>query len=163
MRNLVEIEHVTLTGALMKAAIARVTRKLFFIIFLGLPSVFSFGSSAWADSGSQNQDCSGDCEKVAPSGTNKRIAAFTPADPINVVQTANLSGGSDIRTTTPGSKPPHTDQGLTSAQGLVNPATEGGSTPGPRSFLLFGLVLIGVRLIISHRSRKVKNLATGTH
>ena len=69
----------------------------------------------------------------------------------------------DVEPAAVGSILSKTDQGPTSAQTLVSTETEGGSTPGPRSFLLIGLVLIGVRLIISYRSRKVKNLATETH
>lgn len=124
----------------MKAAIARVTRKLFFIMFLGLASAFFFG--------------------VSVSALN---ASLTPTDGTSALQSADLTNGVDVQPAAAGSIPSKTDQGPTSAQALVNPATEGGSTPGPRSFLLIGLVLIGVRLIISYRSRKVKNLATGTH
>jgi hypothetical protein len=124
----------------MKAAIKRVTRKLFFIIFLGLLSAISFGNSVSA-----------------------RTASLTPTDGTSALQFVDLSSGVNAQAAAAGSIPSKTDQGPTSAQALVNPGTEGGSTPGPRSFLLIGLVLIGVRLIISYRSRKVKNLAPGTH
>jgi hypothetical protein len=154
----------------MKAATARVTHKHFFVIFLGLLSAFFLGSTAWPYSVAQNQNCSGNCE------SHERLAAFTHDKPlnvgaesftlaegINVIQAADLGGGSDVRAATSGSTLSNTGQVPTSAQALNNPGTEGGSTPGPRFFLLIGLALIGVRLVISYRSRKVKNLATGTH
>jgi hypothetical protein len=114
--------------------------KLFFIIFLGLASTFSFEISVSA-----------------------RTASLAPTDRISALQSADLANGVEIQSAAAGTIPSKTDQGPTSAQALVNPGTEGASTPGPRSFLLIGLLLIGVRLIISYRSRKVKNLATGTH
>ena len=123
----------------MKAARARAIRKLFFIIFLGLASAFSFGISVSA-----------------------RTASLTPTDRTSALQSVDLASV-DVQSAAAGSIPSKTDQGPTSAQALANSATEAGSTPGPRSFLLVGLVLIGARLIISYRSRKVKNLATGTH
>ena len=128
----------------MKAAIATVTRELFFIVFLGLLSAICFGNSVSA-----------------------RTASLTPTDRNTALQSADLinsvDSGVDVQPAAAGSIPSRTDQGPTSAQTLVSTGTEGGSTPGPRSFLLLGLVLIGVRLIISCRSRKVKNLATETH
>ena len=154
----------------MKAATARVTHKHFFVIFLGLLSAFFLGSTSWPYSVAQNQNCSGNCE------SHERLAAFTHDKPlnvgaesftlaegINVIQAPDLGGGSDVRAATSGSTLSNTGQVPTSAQALNNPGTEGGSTPGPRFFLLIGLALIGVRLVISYRSRKVKNLATGTH
>jgi hypothetical protein len=124
----------------MKAAIARVTRKPFFTMFLGLASALSFGIS------------------VSAHTTN-----LTPTDRTSALQSVDLASGVDVQPAAAGSIPSKTDQRPTSAQALVNPGTEGGNTPGARSFLLIGLVLIGARLIISYRSRKVKNLATGTH
>jgi len=129
----------------MKAAMARVTCKHFFLIFLGLLSAFFLGSTSWPYSVAQNQNCSGNCEsheRLAAFAHNKPLdvsaVSFSLAEGINLIQAADLGGGSDV-------------------------GTEGGSTPGPRFFLLIGLALIGVRLVISYRSRKVKNLATGPH
>jgi hypothetical protein len=128
-------------GALMKAAMGKITRKHFFVIFLGLLSAFSFGISASA-----------------------RAAELAPADRISAAQAADLGIGVDAQAAAQGGMPSNTSQVPTSAaQALKNPGTEGGSTPGPGFFLLIGLALIGVRLIISYRSRKVKNLATETH
>jgi hypothetical protein len=172
VQNLVEIKRGTqdrFDGPIMKATMARITRKHFFIIFLGLLSAFSLGSSVWSDSVAQTQDCSGDCEKVEQIAVtlSKTLdvgtASFTPAAGISVLQAADLGGGSDVRAATWESTLFNTDQGATSVQALKNPGTEGGSTPGPDFFLLIGLALISVRLVISYRSRKVKNLATGTH
>lgn len=124
----------------MEAAIAGITRKRLFIIFLGIASTLSFGISVSA-----------------------RTTSLTPTDRTSALQSVDLANSVEVQSAAAGTIPSKTDQGPSSAQALVNPATEGGGTPGPRSFLLIGLVLIGVRLIISHRSRKVKNLATGTH
>jgi len=124
----------------MKAAIARVIRELFFMVFLGLLSAICFGNSAWA-----------------------RTASFTPTDQNTAPQSVDRINSVDVEPAAAGSIPSKTDQGPTSAQALVSPGTELGNTPGPRSFLLIGLVLIGVRLIVSYRSKKVKNLATETH
>ena len=126
----------------MKAAIARITRKLFFIIFLGHRSDVLL----W---------------DLAVSGL--RTASLDPLLTELVRFNPWISPSVEVQSAAAGTIPSKTDQGPTSAQALANPATEGGSTPGPRFFLLIGLVLIGVRLIISYRSRKVKNLATGTH
>lgn len=123
----------------MKAARARAIRKLLLIFFLGLASAFSLGISVSA-----------------------RTASLTPTDRTSALQSVDLAS-IDVQSAAAGSIPSKTDQGPTSAQALANSAIEGGSTPGPRSFLFVGLVLIGVRLIISYRSKKVKNLATGTH
>jgi hypothetical protein len=154
----------------MKAAIARVTRKHFFLIFLGLLSAFSLGSSALPYPVAQNQNCSGNCEsheRLAASAHNKPLnvgaESFTLAEGLNVVQAADLGRGSDVRAATSGNTLSNTDQAPTSMQAHKNLGSEGGSTPGPPFFLLIGLALIGVRLVISYRSRKVKNLATGTH
>jgi hypothetical protein len=154
----------------MKAAIARVTRKHFFVIFLGLLSAFSLGSSALPYPVTQNQNCSGNCEsheRLAASAHNKPLnvgaESLTLAEGFNVVQAADLGGGSDVRAATSGNTLSNTDQAPTSTQAHKNLGSEGGSTPGPPFFLLIGLALIGVRLVISYRSRKVKNLATGTH
>jgi hypothetical protein len=156
--------------SIMKAAaIARATRKHFFVIFLGLLSAFSLGSSVWPYSVAQNQNCSVNCESHERPATlphtkalDLRTASFTPVDGIGVLQ-SNVSDVGDVQAATSGSTLSNTGQVPTSAQVLNNPGTEGGSTPGPRFFLLIGLALIGVRLVISYRSRKVKNLATGAH
>jgi hypothetical protein len=124
----------------MKSAIARVTRELSFIVFSGLLLAICFGNSVSA-----------------------RTASLTPTDQNTALQSVDLINSVDVQPAAAGTIPSKTDPGLTSAQALVSPGTEGGSTPGPRSFLLVGLALIGVRIIISYRSRKVKNLATETH
>ena len=154
----------------MKAAVAKVTRKHFFVVLLGFLAGFSLGNESWSYSLTQNQTCSGNCgglERLDASASNETLNArpvsFTPADRISGAQSIDLSNASDIRSTTPGSNLSNTDQGATSAQAFKNPGTDGGNTPGPGFFLLVGLALIGVRLVISYRSRKLKNLATETH
>ena len=149
---------------------AGVRHKSFFVIFLGLLSAFSLGSSAWPYSVAQNQNCSGNCESHERLATlphtktlDLRTASFTSVEGTSVLQVANVSDVGDVQAATPGGTLSLTDQGATSAQAHKNPAIEGGSTPGPHVFLLIGLGLIVVRFIISYRSKKVKNLATGTH
>lgn len=154
----------------MKPAIARLTRKHLLVIFLGLSSTFSFGSSARSHT-AQNQNCSGKCESdetlpmfLDNKAPDLRTASFTPVGGTSVLQSAKVSNTGDIRAATPGSTLSHTDQGTTRAYVHNNPAIEGGSFPaGPRFFLLIGLALIVARLVISYRSKKVKNLATGSH
>ena len=154
----------------MKAAVAKVTRIHFFVVLLGFLLVFSFGNESWSHPLTQNQTCSGNCGGVerldafAPNKTlDARPVSLTPAHRISGAQSMDLSSASDIRSTTRESNLSNADQGATSAQAFKNPGTDGGSTPGPGFFLLVGLALIGVRLVISYRSRKLKNLATGTH
>jgi hypothetical protein len=156
-------------GVLMKIVLAKVTRRHFFVVVLGILWTFSFGSWAWPYSLTQNQNCSGNCESLEPSTAftpNEKLDArnvSTPADHISGSQSMDLSSANDIRTITPGNTASLTDQGATTTQANKNPAPEGASTPGPSFFLLLGLVLIGIRLVISYRSRKLKNLATETH
>ena len=153
----------------MKTAMARIKRKHFFLIFLGLLAAFSLASPLSAYSVVQNQDCANNCE------SHERLSAFTDnktlevhtrgsasSDRMSVIQPADLGGGIDAQAAASGSTPSNTDPGSARAQALKNPVTDT-SAPGPRFFLLIGFALIGVRLIISYRSRKVKNLATGTH
>jgi hypothetical protein len=157
-------------GVLMKIVFAKVTHKHFFVVVLGILSTFSFGSWAWPYSLTQNQNCSGNCESLELSAAftpneklDARNVSSTPAEHISGAQSMDLSRASDIRTITPGNTALPTDQGAATTQANKNPATEGASTPGPSFFLLLGLVLIGIRLVISYRSRKLKNLATETH
>jgi hypothetical protein len=154
----------------MTATVTKDTRKHFFVALLGFLAVFSLGNESWSYSQTQNQPCSGNCgglERLDTSASSKSLDArplsFTSADRLSDAQSMDLSSASDIRSTTPGSNLANTDQGATSAQAFKNPGTDGGSTPGPGFFLLVGLALIGVRMVISYRSRKLKNLATGTH
>src|SRR5262245_22091756 len=85
----------------MKAAIARVIRELFFMVFLGLLSAICFGNSAWA-----------------------RTASFTPTDQNTVPQSVDRINSVDVEPAAAGSIPSKTDQGPTSAQALVSPGTE---------------------------------------
>ena len=117
----------------MKAVIARVSYKLSFIVLLGLLSVFSFGISASA------------------------------SDRVNAAESTDLADSVQVQSAMAGVRPSSSDQGAANSQALVNPTTESTSSPGPGLFLLIGLFLIGARLIIAYRSRKVKNLATETH
>jgi hypothetical protein len=150
----------------MKRVMARTTRKHFVAICLALLSAFYLGSTAWPYSAAQKQNCSVNCEsheRLAALTHSKTLDArtviFMPADGTSV---SAVLTSADVEPAAAGSIPSNTDPGATSAQALTDPVTEG-STPGPRFFLLIGLALIGVRLIISYRSRKVKNLATGAH
>ena len=154
----------------MTAPVTKVTREHFFVVLLGFLAVLSLGNESWSYPLTQNQTCSGSCgdlERLDTSAASKSLDArplsFTSSDRLSDAQSMDLSSASDIRSTTPGSNLANTDQGATSTQAFKNPGTDGGSTPGPGFFLLVGLALIGVRMVISYRSRKVKNLATGMH
>jgi hypothetical protein len=153
----------------VKPAIAKITRRHLFVFFLGLLLALSAGSLAWLESADHYQRCSGNCEG------NERLAAFshdktfddpavssTPTDRISELQSVNLGGSSDLRAATAGSMLSHADTGPSGGEGLKNPSGERASTPGPLFFLLIGSALIGIRLLIGYRSRKVKHLATGT-
>jgi hypothetical protein len=138
----------------MKTAMARVTHKNFFVIFLGLLSAFSLLSSAWPYSVAQNQNCSGNCEshELAAFTHNQPLSvgaeSFTLAEGINVIQAADFGGGSDVQAATSGSTLSNTGQVPTCAQALNYPGTVGGSSPGPRFFLPIGLAVIGFCLFI---------------
>ena len=154
----------------MKAVVAKVTCKHFIFVVLAILLTFSLKSSAWPYSLTENQNCSGNCENLETSATsapnknlNERNMIGTTADHITTAQSMDLSSASDVRTITPGNTLSHNDQGAATTQANKNPATEGANTAGPSFFLLLGLVLIGIRLVISYRSRKLKNLATETH
>lgn len=154
----------------MKAIMAKGTCKNFFVLVLAILLAFSLESWAWPYSLTENQNCSGNCEKLETSATstpnknlNARNVSSTTADHITGAQSMDLSSASGVQTITPGNTLSHTDQGAATAQVNKNPAAEGTNTPGPSFFLLLGLVLIGIRLVISYRSRKLKNLATETH
>ena len=81
---------------------------------------------------------------------------------MSTLQSVNLDDTSNVQAATPGSVLSRADAGTANAQTLKSPASDGGSALGPHFFLLIGLALIGLRLIIAYRSRKVKNLAEGT-
>ena len=124
----------------MKAAMTRHTRKHLFAILLGLLPAFSFGSAVSA-----------------------RAASFIPPDQVSAIEPVDLHSSVDAQAATPANMSPNTNQGASGAQALTNSGIEGGGTPGPRFFFLIGLALIGVRFLISHRSKKIKSIATETH
>jgi hypothetical protein len=148
----------------MKAAMAEITRNHLLRIFFALLTTFSTGSLVWAYSVAQNQDCASNCERIALPQSHEQIevfaqiktpaanpASFPPAEQVGALQPLESAAGVDVRVAGPRVTPSSAD------------ATEGGSTPGPRFFLIIGSVLIGVRLIISYRSRKLRKLAAETH
>jgi hypothetical protein len=148
----------------MKAAIAEIIRTHLLRLFFSLLTTFSTGSWVWAYSVAQNQDCASNCERIALPQSHQQIevfaqiktqaanpASFPPAEQVGALQPLESAVGVDVRVAGPRVTPSGAD------------ATEGGSTPGPRFFLIIGSVLIGVRLIISYRSRKLRKLAAETH
>lgn len=156
MRKLIEVKTLNLERGTMKAvALARPPRKHFFLLFLGIFSAFSLASTAWSYSVLQSQSCFSNCDM--------RTVSFTPADRSSGSEPMDLSSASDVRATTQDPALSHTEQGSSTAQANKNPATEAASTPAPSFFLLLGFGLIGIRLVISYRSKKLKNLATETH
>jgi hypothetical protein len=142
---------------------AIITRHHLFIISLGLLSAFSVGGSAWPHPLRPNQNCSGNCKSSERSVAFERAGIPTRVSEVSALQPVNLNGSSNAQAATPGDMLSHADSGPASVQALKSPAPEGGSALGPNFFLMVGLALIGLRLIISYRSRKVKNLAAGTH
>ena len=163
-RNRVENKIRTgVDGASVKPAATRITRHYLFFISLGFLLTLSVGDSAWPYPLRLYQNCSGNCK------SNERLAAFDHAgspvrtSEMSAVQPTNLNSSSDVQAATPGNMLSHADSGPARAQTLKSPSPEGGSALEPRFFLLIGLALISLRLIIAYRSKKVKNLATGTH
>ena len=134
------IETRSRCNGLMKTSMTRNARKHFFAIVLGLLPALSFQSSLSA-----------------------HAASFTPADRMRAVESVNLPSSVDVQAATPPNMSSNTHQVPSSTQALKNSGVEGGSTPGPSSFFLIGLALISARLVISHRSKKMKNLASETH
>ena len=127
----------------MKAAMARVTHKNFFVIFLGLLSAFSLGSSAWPYSVAQNQNCSGNCESHERSATlphtkalDLRTASFTSVDGTSVLQVANVSDVGDVQAATPGGTLSLTDQESPAHKLIRTPQLKAEALPGLMSFFL---------------------------
>jgi hypothetical protein len=108
-------------------------------IFFALLMASSLGSSAWAAS------------------------RFTRADRHSVVQVADLGGGTGIQAARPDNIPNNADHSAGRHQITQNTGTEAGNNSAPRFFFLTGFALIAARIIVSYRSRKVKNLAIGTN
>jgi hypothetical protein len=148
----------------MKVVVAKVTGKRFFVLILTILSTFYLESGAWPYSLSENQNCSANCENLGISNKNlnARNVSSTPADQFTGAQSTNLNSASEVRTITPSNTLSHADQ-RAATQADKNSAAEGTNAPGPSFFLLLGLVLIGIRLVISYRSRKLKNLAAEPH
>jgi hypothetical protein len=138
--NFVKNETRSRCNGLMKTFLTRHAHKHFFAIFLGLLPALSSESS--------------------PSA---RAASFTPADQMSAIESVNLPSSVDVQAATPPNMSSNTDRVLSSAQALKNSGVEGESTPGPRFFFLIGVALIGARVVISHRSKKMKNFASGIH
>lgn len=151
-------------GTSMKAAMVAITRNHSFRVFFALLTTSSLGSSVWATSAAQNQDCSSNCERIALPKSHEQIGtfsqikppavrpvSFTPAEQVGALQPMESGGGGEVRTAVPRVTPSNAD------------ASDGGSNPEPRFFLIIGSVLIGIRLIISYWSRKLRKLAAETH
>jgi hypothetical protein len=81
---------------------------------------------------------------------------------MSAIESVNLPS-SDVQAATPPNMSSNTNQVPSGAQALRNSVVEGGSNSERRFFFLIGLALIGVRLVISHRSKKMKNSASEAH
>lgn len=147
----------------MKPAAIRITRHHLFIIALGLLSALAVGGFAWPYPLRPYENCSGNCKSNEQSVAFDRAGSPSRTSEVNALQPVNLNGSGDVQAATPGNMLSHADSGPASVQALKSPAPDGGSALGPHFFLLIGLALIGLRLIIAYRSRKVKSFATGTH
>src|SRR4029077_12399681 len=142
--------------------------KQFFRIFLVLLAASSLQSSRWADSIVSNQACSSNCEAVTAPTIHEQLAtsvdiktagAADATSPTRLAQSAPVNSSGEAHAATPRSTPSNGDEGPDKA----NSGSEGGGNPGPHLFLLIGFALIGVRLIVAYRSKKARNLATGTN
>jgi hypothetical protein len=127
----------------MKAAMVEITRNHLFRVFFALLTISSLGSSVWA------HEQIGTFSQIKPPTV--RPISFAPAEQVGALQPMESSGGGDVRTAVPRVTPSNAD------------ASDGGSNPEPRFFLIIGSVLIGIRLIISYWSRKLRKLAAETH
>ena len=127
----------------MKAAMVEITRNHLFRVFFALLTTSSLGSSVWA------HEQIGTFSQIKPPAV--RPISFAPAEQVGALQPMESSGGGDVRTAVPRVTPSNAD------------ASDGGSNPEPRFFLIIGSVLIGIRLIISYWSRKLRKLAAETH
>jgi hypothetical protein len=153
----------------MEPVIGRDMRKDCFVILLGILSIFLFTSTALPRAIPQNQNCCSNCEsreRLVGFTQTKTLDAcnrgFTPVKQVSAsLQSSDLSGGAEVQAAV-GSMSANSNPETGSAQPLRNPGPEGGNTPGPHLFLLIGLVLIGARLVISYRSRKLRNLTAET-
>ena len=151
----------------MKAVVAKLTRKHPLVLVVGFLLTFSFAGWASPQWLAQNENCSSNCESLKTSAgsnlaakSNTRIAAITTTERLNGPQPMDLGSGSDVRATTPATTRSRSDQGSVDAQANKSSSTDGAGTPGASFFLLLGVALIGMRLVISYRSKKIKNLAT---
>jgi hypothetical protein len=144
----------------MKAAMIEITRNHFFGVFLALSTTCFFGSSVWAYYGMPNQDCSNNCERIALAEIGKLSQIMPPAvHPVNFASTEQVGAlqpmearGGEVHAAVPRVMPSNPDT-----------TSEGENNLGAGSFLVVGSVLIGIRLTISYRSRKVRKLAAQTH
>jgi hypothetical protein len=149
----------------------RIVSKQFFRIFLVLLAASSLESSVWAYSRVSNQDCSSNCEAVTAPTIHKQLATSVDiktagadaTNPTSLPQSASVSASGDAHAATLRSTSSNPDEEPNKALAAANSGSEGGSNPGPILFLLIGLSLIGVRLVVSYRSRKARNLAAETH
>jgi hypothetical protein len=82
---------------------------------------------------------------------------------MSAIESVNLPSSIHAQAATPPNMSSNTDQVPSSAQALKNSGIEAGNAQGPRFFFLIGIALIGARVVISHRFKKMKNLATETH
>jgi hypothetical protein len=148
----------------MKAAMTEIIRNHLLRLFFALLTTFSTGTLVWAYTVAQNQDCASNCEPIALSQSHERIGVFTQvnatsanpatfasAEQVGALQPSQSAAAGDVHAAAPRVASSSAD------------ASEGGSTPGPRFFLIIGSILIGARLIISYRARKLRKLAAETH
>ena len=125
--------------------------------------ITSAGSLVWGYPVAGNQGCATNCEGTALPQVHEQIEVYAqaktaPANPaifspeqVGALQPVESAMVDDVHAAPSRVTP-------SSAEG-----TDDGSTPGPRFFLIFGSVLIGARLIIAYRSRKLRKLAAETH
>jgi hypothetical protein len=117
----------------------------------------------------QTQRCAGACEEIDISSTQDhrveyadaqalafRTASFIQEDHIKLLQSTRGASGSEVQASVPAS-PASSDRVVINPPTVKNTGSEGSSNPMPRFLIIMGFGLIGLRLIVSYRSRKSKN------
>jgi hypothetical protein len=142
----------------------KIMRGKVFTIFVVVLMLSSPVGSAWAE---QADRCFGACERIDISSTQDhrvkyadaqalafRTASFIQEDHIELL--TRVDSGSEVQASVPAS-PASADRAVINPTTVKNTGSEGSSNPMPRFLIIMGFGLIGLRLIVSYRSRKSKN------
>jgi hypothetical protein len=144
--------------------------KQLLAILFAVVMTSSLGSAAWASATPQNQiegvsvaDIHEQTALIKAETLDVRVTGFTQSDRDGVVQVADLSGGTGIRTVSPATLHNNPVRVAAGHQAIRTTRTEAGNNSAPYFFLVTGFALIAARIVVSRRLQKVKNLATATN